>query len=159
MIQGHLRHPKNQTYTLHYWPILARNMCSVLVCAEAGFNLVQNEPPWPAFKPNTLFGQLPHLESSDGLQVSQSAAIVRVLARRGGLDGRDSEEDFVCSEMLLEEYADLLNALGKTLYGGPVAERPARFVAFLAPGGGARKHLEQCVVGPRSVGDERRFPN
>lgn len=45
MIQAMLRDPKNQTYTLHYWPILARNMCAVLVCAEAGFKLVQNEPP------------------------------------------------------------------------------------------------------------------
>ena len=103
--------------------------------------MTQNEPSWPDFKARTLFGQLPHLESSDGLQVSQSAAIVRVLARRGGLAGA-TEADFVVSEMLLEEYADLLNALGKAMYGGPLAERPARFAAFLAPAGGARKHLE-----------------
>jgi glutathione S-transferase len=103
--------------------------------------VTQNEPAWPAFKAQTLFGQLPHLETSDGLQVSQSAAIVRVLARRGGLSGA-TEADFVASEMLLEEYADLLNALGKAMYGGPLAERPARFAAFLGAEGGARKHLE-----------------
>ena len=128
------------SYTLYYWPILARNMNAVLVAKEAGLTLKQTEPEWPAFKSRTLFGQLPHLESSDGLQVSQSGAIVRVLARRGGLSGA-TEADFALSEVLLEEYADLLNALGKCMYGGPKAERPARFQAFLAPEGGAAAHL------------------
>lgn len=108
--------------------------------AAAGLPLKQSEPAWPEFKPHTRFGQLPHLQSSDGLEVSQSAAICRVLARRGGLVPA-SEPEFAVSEMLMEEYGDLLNALGKAMYGGPLAERPARFAALLAPGGGARAHL------------------
>ena len=107
--------------------------------------MVQSEPAWPDFKPQTHFGQLPFLESTDGLKVSQSAAIVRLLARRGGLEPK-TEGDFCTSEMLLEEYADLLNLLSKTMYGGPLAERPARFAALLGAGGGARKHLEHFEV-------------
>ena len=32
------------TYTLHYWPILARNMCAVLVAKEAGLSRAFRKP-------------------------------------------------------------------------------------------------------------------
>ena len=116
-------------------------MVAVLVAAEGGLALTQSTPEWPAFKDKTVFGQLPHLEGPEGLQVSQSAAIVRVLARKAGLEGK-SEADYAVSEMLLEEYSDLLTSLGKCMYPAEGAsKRPELFTAFFAPGGGSSKHL------------------
>ena len=82
------------------------------------------------------------LELPGGAKVCQSAAIVRVLARRGGLEGK-SEADFVLSEMLTEEFGDLLNALGKAMYPNPPAndQRPSAMAALFAPEGAAAKHL------------------
>ncbi len=79
---------------------------------------------------------------SDGQRVSQSGAIVRVLARRGGLEGK-TDADFALSEMLTEELGDILNALGKAMYpNGPShSERPAAMAAFFAADGAGPKHL------------------
>jgi glutathione S-transferase len=49
---------------------------------------------------------LPHL-SIDGMEISQSMAIARVLARRARLEGA-SEADFAMSEMLMEQFCDVL---------------------------------------------------
>ena len=57
-------------HVLYYWPIKARNVVSLLIAAEAKIPLVQTTPEWPAFKPHTIFGQLPHL-SFGSLQISQ----------------------------------------------------------------------------------------
>jgi glutathione S-transferase len=111
------------------------------VAAAAGIALKREEPAWPAFKGETHFGQLPHLRFTDGPSVSQSGAIVRALSRRGGLEGK-TEADFVLSEMLTEEFGDILNALGKAMYPNPAAgntERPAAMAAFFAEA--CPKHL------------------
>jgi glutathione S-transferase len=50
---------------------------------------------WPALKPDLLFGQLPIYEE-DGEQILQSQAIIRHLARRHGLYGRDERERTRC---------------------------------------------------------------
>ena len=114
-----------------------------LVAAAAGTPLTRVEPEWPAFKSQTLFGQLPMLELPGGAKVCQSAAIVRVLARRGGLEGK-SDADYALSEMLTEEFGDLLNALGKAMYPNPPSndQRPAAMTALFAAEGAAVKHLK-----------------
>jgi glutathione S-transferase len=112
------------------------------VAAAAGTPLTRTEPEWPAFKAQTLFGQLPMLELPGGAKVCQSGAIVRVLARRGGLEGK-TDADFALSEMLTEEFGDLLNALGKAMSPNQPSndQRPAAMAALFAAEGAALKHL------------------
>jgi len=56
---------------------------------------------WPELKPNTPYGQLPMLEV-DGVQIAQTYAIARFLARRFDLAGEDDIES-----ALLDSIADL----------------------------------------------------
>jgi glutathione S-transferase len=127
--------------TLYYWPIKARNVHAELIAAAGGIKLTREEPAWPQFKDQTHFGQLPFLRFESGAGVSQSGAIVRTLARRAGLEGK-SEADFILSEMLTEEYGDLLNALGKAMYpAAGNATRPAAMTAFFDASGAGPKHL------------------
>ena len=44
-------------------------------------------------------------------------AIVRVLARKGGLEGK-TDADFAVSEMLLEEFNDTFTSMAKCQYPG-----------------------------------------
>ena len=55
---------------LYYWPVKARNVLSLLIAHHGKIAITQTTPDWPAFKPHTVFGQLPHL-SFNGLQISQ----------------------------------------------------------------------------------------
>lgn len=131
--------------TLLYWPILARNVYAELVAAAGGVALARVEPEWPGtLKSATPFGQLPVMDIVvDGatVRVAQSFAIMRVLARRGGIAG-NSEADFARSEMLIEEAADIYTALAKPMYApGYPATRPEAYAAFFAPGGPASAHV------------------
>jgi glutathione S-transferase len=54
------------------------------------------------------------LEAGD-LKVAQSLAIVRFLARRGGLEGK-SDADYAVSEMLIQEFEDVYGVLAKANY-------------------------------------------
>ena len=86
--------------------------CDTRVCAHRLLGGIEIETPqtaWPDFKPNTMFGQLPHLRV-DGLEISQSMAIARVLSRRAKLEGA-SEADFAMSEMLLEQFCDIIGSV------------------------------------------------
>lgn len=135
--------------TLYYWPILARNVGCELVAAEAGITITREEPKWPDFKPQTHFGQLPVLALGE-LKVSQSLAIVRVLARRGGIAG-DTDADFASSEMLIQEGEDIYLLVAKAMYGpGYPASRPAAFVALFAPDGPIARQLSflEAMVNP-----------
>ena len=95
----------------------------------------------PGFKSKTHFGQLPHAEIAGVGPVSQSGAIVRVLARKAGLEGK-TDADFALSEMLIEECKDLYADAGKAMYPKDGAEgRPAAFADFFSESGAANKHL------------------
>ena len=48
----------------------ARNVLPLLVAHAGKIPLVQVQPEWPAFKPETVFGQLPHLDFG-GMKISQ----------------------------------------------------------------------------------------
>ncbi len=63
---------------------------------------------------NTLpFGQVPYLVDGD-IKFSQSLAMVRYLARKGGIQG-DSDADYALSEMLLEEARDVISLMEKAV--------------------------------------------
>ena len=83
---------------------------------------------WPDFKPNTLFGQLPHLRI-DGLEISQSMAIARVLSRRAKLEGA-TEADFAMSEMLMEQYVDILTNIANCTQAADKYAPPTEPFAF-----------------------------
>lgn len=118
----------------------ARNVLPELIAAEGGIKLTREEPAWPAFKSETHFGQLPFLKHGD-VKVSQSGAIMRYLAKKTNLQGQ-TDADFVMSEMLTEEYGDVLNGLGKCQYPPTgAAGRPAAYTAYFGEDGAARKHL------------------
>ena len=55
------------------------------------------------------------------MPVSQSLAIVRVLGRKAGIEGK-TDADFAKSEMLIEESNDLYASLGKAMYPTTGAE-------------------------------------
>lgn len=83
-----------------------------------------------ALKPILPFGQLPFYSSGD-LKVAQSNAILRVMGRKAGTAG-DSESDFAFSEMLIEEQADIYNAMAKANYSPNKVEA---YNEFFAEGG------------------------
>ena len=72
------------------------------VAKAGGLNIVHTDDPnLPALKAELPFGQLPYLVDGD-VKVAQSLAILRYLARKGGLQG-DDDKGFAFSEMLIQE--------------------------------------------------------
>ncbi len=90
-------------------PLLAHQLS-----ATGGIEIEAPQTPWPDFKSSTLFGQLPHMRV-DGLEISQSMAIARVLSRRAKLEGA-SEADFSMSEMLMEQFCDVIATIGSATH-------------------------------------------
>jgi glutathione S-transferase len=78
-------------------------------------NVVHTDDPNLAeLKPSLPFGQLPYLVDGD-VKVAQSLAIVRYLARKGGLQG-DDDKGFAFSEMLIQEMEDIFTLMAKANY-------------------------------------------
>lgn len=101
--------------TLHYWGIKARNYAPVVIAQAGGLALTQDtSPDLAAMKPTLPFGQLPYLVDHDSsVTVAQSGAVIRYLANKASLDGRDNSADFAMSEMLIEEMQDILTIYNK----------------------------------------------
>ncbi|KAI1727518.1 putative glutathione S-transferase 7 [Ditylenchus destructor] len=92
-------------YKITYFPTrgLAEMSRCVLAYAGVDFEDVRiTAEEWPALKPKTPYEQLPVLEV-DGVQIGQSGAMARFLARRFGLAGKTDIES-----ALLDSIADLL---------------------------------------------------
>jgi glutathione S-transferase len=66
-------------------------------------------------KPQAPFGQFPLMDDGD-FRLAQSGAILRYIAAKGNLDGRDNLKDYGNNEMFLEEYTDMYNLLVKANY-------------------------------------------
>lgn len=67
-----------------------------------GLKITQTpNPDFAGLKAELPFGQLPYLVDGD-VKLAQSCAILRYLARKGGLQG-DNDKAFAFSEMLIEE--------------------------------------------------------
>jgi len=105
-----------EEYTLHYWAIKARSWAPLIVASVGGVKLVWNhQVKWPEYKPEAPFGQLPVLTGPNGFKMGQSLAIIRFLARKGGLQGSNDHE-FAMSEQLIQEGEDIYGLLAKAQY-------------------------------------------
>nr|WOZ07764.1 glutathione S-transferase GSTs9 [Agrotis ipsilon] len=95
-------------HVYYYFPTRALGESCRLLMAYGGQEFEDRRlthAEWPAFKPNTLFGQMPVLEI-DGKQYAQSLAISRYLGRKYGLAG-DTLED----GLEIDQIVDLVNDL------------------------------------------------
>jgi hypothetical protein len=91
--------------TMHYWPIKARSYGAMAVGQAGGLHIVHTQDPnLPSLKEHLPFGQLPYLVDGE-VKVAQSLAILRYLARKGGLQG-DDDKGFAFSEMLIQEVSN-----------------------------------------------------
>ena len=96
----------------------ARNYGPIVVAQAGGLNLKLNlKPNLAQMKPTLPFGQIPYLEHGD-VKLAQSGAIIRYLAKLGSIDGRNSDQQFAMSEMLIEEMQDLFTMVHKA-YNSP----------------------------------------
>jgi glutathione S-transferase len=81
-------------YKLVYFPVRGRAQATRYMCLDNGIALeeqVVQGTDWPAMKPTVVFGQLPVL--FDGtFEVAQSNAILRHIARKHSLYGKDDIE-------------------------------------------------------------------
>ena len=97
---------------LVYFPLLARNVLTLLLARDAGLDVAQRAVDWPAYKGETMFGQLPQLEGEGvpGGKMGQSMAIARFLARKAKRDGA-TDAEFARSEMLLEKMTEIYDCM------------------------------------------------
>lgn len=92
-----------------------------------GFPLVENKAVHIGeAKPWLPFGQFPYLTHGN-VRIAQSGAIMRYVAMKAGLDGREDDVDFARSQMLLEEHQDLY-----TLYTNAMHSPEGRVAGFQA---------------------------
>jgi hypothetical protein len=77
--------PPEAPLKLTYFDVMAKGLAPSLVLEVSGLPWEGVHPTdWAAMKPTTLFGQLPQLETADGLRLAQMAAIVNFVAARAG---------------------------------------------------------------------------
>tara|TARA_R110002050_G_scaffold294634_1_gene452626 strand:+ start:517 stop:1143 length:627 start_codon:yes stop_codon:yes gene_type:complete len=103
--------------TLVYWDLVARATPAYFTAALANVEIHWDSATantWPADKPNAPFGQLPYIKDGD-VTIAQSGALIRYLSRKGGIQG-DSLATYGLAESLVEETADLFNAIAKAKY-------------------------------------------
>ncbi|GMT16401.1 hypothetical protein PFISCL1PPCAC_7698 [Pristionchus fissidentatus] len=94
---------------LYYFAIrgLAEPIRMMLLDNKIAFEDItfQKDEEWFRIKPSFAFGQVPCLKE-DGLEIPQSGAIIRHLARKFNLDG-ETEEDKVFADFFAEGIKDL----------------------------------------------------
>lgn len=102
--------PTNSVPIVYYFSVKARGLIMQVLSAFTGQKMLYIEDA--KNKSKGVFGQLPHMVDGD-VQISQSNAIARYLAKKWGVDGRDNDADFAVSEMMVEESVDIFNAVVK----------------------------------------------
>jgi len=146
---------------LHYWSMKARGYGIAVIAKAAGCEL-----DWPRESEDACdarlvehqaarilpFNQWPMVELEGGKRIVQSGAIMRFYARRGKIDGGDSEDAYILNEQLMCEAEDIMMALGKAMYdtsdGG---NNKAAFDKLFTDLGWFPRHagyLEQMLTGP-----------
>jgi glutathione S-transferase len=91
----------------HFSNLKARNFATLAIAKAGGLDLeFVNTFNYPELKPTLPFNQLPLLIDGD-IRLAQSNAILRYVANKAGLDGRDDPKYFALSEMLIEEAGDI----------------------------------------------------
>ena len=83
----------NSEFSLIYFPLLAKGFGVALVAEFSGLPYDgpktlkwTSKTDWKALKPTTTFGQLPLLRTKDGIQISQTTAIVNWIAKKQAKD-------------------------------------------------------------------------
>merc|ERR1711962_785031 len=108
-----------------YFDIEAKGELTRLLLHAGNFDFEDDRLPissWPGeHKEKTTFGQLPIL-SWDGVELAQSMAIARFVARRAGLAGR-TDLEFVQADMVACHYEDVWTKLPKMMFAASQEER------------------------------------
>merc|ERR1712013_241333 len=108
-----------------YFDIEAKGELTRLLLHAGNFDFEDDRLPissWPGeHKEKTTFGQLPML-SWDGVELAQSMAIARFVARRAGLAGR-TDLEFVQADMAACHYEDVWTKLPKMMFAASQEER------------------------------------
>ncbi|VDN02261.1 unnamed protein product [Thelazia callipaeda] len=105
------------SYKLTYFPIRGLAEPIRLLFVDQDIEFTDNridKNDWPALKSQFHFGQLPCLHE-DGDQIVQSGAIMRHLARKHGLNGRN-ESETTYADMFLEGIRDLHKKYTNMIY-------------------------------------------
>lgn len=104
-------------YKLIYFPIHGRSMHIRYLLTDNGLDFdvehVSGES-WATLKPKTLFGQIPMLKDGD-FELVQSNAILRYLARKHGLYGKNNEEAALI-DMINDQQEDIRLAYIRMIY-------------------------------------------
>merc|ERR1712037_780858 len=108
-----------------YFDIEAKGELTRLLLHAGNFDFEDNRIPrseWPGeLKKATTFGQLPML-SWDGIELAQSMAIVRFVARRAGLAGK-TDLEFVQADMVACHYEEVGAKMRKMIFAESQEER------------------------------------
>merc|ERR1712062_238199 len=108
-----------------YFDIEAKGELTRLLLHAGNFDFEDDRLPissWPGeHKEKTTFGQLPML-FWDGVELAQSMAIARFVARRAGLAGR-TDLEFVQADMVACHYEDVWTKLPKMMFAANQEER------------------------------------
>lgn len=105
------------SYKLQYFDGKGRAELARLLFAAAGKEYEDERlggETWLAAKPNTPYGQLPVLVV-DKVQINQSGAIFRYLARELGFYGNNNMENTRC-DVVLETISDLITDMVKVMF-------------------------------------------
>jgi len=97
---------------------------------------------WAKLKPSTKWGQIPILETADGLQLSQSVAMARMLAKMTTVGGVPLYPDDIMEAFAVDEFVDALSDMrskfAPTFSIKDQAEKEAaRKAIMIGEGGGA----------------------
>merc|ERR1712010_433889 len=116
-----------------YFDIEAKGELTRLLLHAANFDFEDDRIPiseWPGeHKAATTFGQLPMLRW-DGVELAQSMAIARFVARRAGLAGK-TDLEFVQADMVACHYEDIWTKLPKMMFAKSQEERETLVKEYL----------------------------
>jgi len=103
-----------------YFDMEAKGELTRLLLHSGNFDFEDHRIPfedWPGqHKAGTTFGQIPVLRW-DGVELAQSMAIVRFVARRAGLAGK-TDLEFAQADMVACHYEDIWTQLPKMMFSG-----------------------------------------
>jgi len=103
-----------------YFDLLGKGELIRLLLTKGGVDFEDDRvsfADWGNIKPTTTFGQLPMM-TWDGLEMAQSHAIVRYVAKKVGLAGK-TDEDFLQADMILEHTNDIWKDMPGLRFAAP----------------------------------------
>jgi glutathione S-transferase len=111
-------------YKLKYFKVRGRAQAIKYICIVHGIELTEeivDFGDWPKVKPTTVFGQLPVVYDGT-FEIAQSNAILRHLARKHGLYGKD-ETEATLIDMINDQQEDVRLSYVKLIYQQYDAEK------------------------------------